>query len=187
MGLIFCCVRFSFFSLCFPMEKNRSNSFSISPGSIVPPPVFFLPVPAPFLHVPALFLPAALFCSFCAAPASYSFLFCLSLRIRYASPISLNVPLPAYLPDVYRGGILLPLFYMPFLWCPHQPFAKPLIPDMDSYLFQPFIHGNRKPVKCAFYCRFKAQAVLFADNLRPAVMLNNFLLPLQKRFCLSSV
>lgn len=44
------------------------------------------------------------------------------------------------------------LFYMPFLWCPHQPFAKPLIPDMDSYLFQPFIHGNRKPVKCAFYC-----------------------------------
>ena len=64
---------------------------------------------------------------------------------------------------------------------------NPLIPDMDSYLFQPFIHGNRKPVKCAFYCRFKAQAVLFADNLRPAVMLNNFLLPLQKRICLSSV
>lgn len=71
--------------------------------------------------------------------------------------------------------------------CYQQAFAKPLIPDMDSYLFQPFIHGNRKPVKCAFYCRFKAQAVLFADNLRPAVMLNNFLLPLQKRFCLSSV
>ena len=186
MGLIFCCVRFSFFSLCFPMEKNRSNSFSISPGSIVPPPVFFLPVPAPFLPVPALFLPAALFCSFCAALALYSSLFCLSLRIRYASPISLNRSSARLSPGCI-GGHSLPLFYMPFLWCPHQPFAKPLIPDMDSYLFQPFIHGNRKPVKCAFYCRFKAQAVLFADNLRPAVMLNNFLLPLQKRFCLSSV
>ena len=106
MGLIFCCVRFSFFSLCFPMEKNRSNSFSISPGSIVPPPVFFLPVPAPFLHVPALFLPAALFCSFCAALALYSSLFCLSLRIRYASPISLNRSSAALSPGSSPDGFL---------------------------------------------------------------------------------
>lgn len=127
------------------------------------------------------------FLFFLQRPGIILFSFCLSLRIRYASPIFLNRSSARLSPGCVSGWHSLPLFYMPFLWCPHQPFAKPLIHDMDSYLFQPFIHGNRKPVKCAFYCRFKAQAVLFADNLRPAVMLNNFLLPLQKRFCLSSV
>lgn len=127
------------------------------------------------------------FLFFLRCPSVVLFPLCLSLRIRYASPISLNRSSARLSPGCVSGWHSFAAFLYAFLWCPHQPFAKPLIPDMDSYLFQPFIHGNRKPVKCAFYCRFKAQAVLFADNLRPAVMLNNFLLPLQKRFCLSSV
>lgn len=106
---------------------------------------------------------------------------------------NIDVIVEKYIKGICYGVSLIntisgnPLIAPPHYTVSHQPFAKPLIPDMDSYLFQPFVHGNRKPVKCAFYCRFKAQAVLFADNLRPAVMLNNFLLPLQKRFCLSSV
>lgn len=66
------------------------------------------------------------------------FSFCLSLRIRYASPISLNRSSALLSPGWVSGWHSFAAFLYAFLWYPHRPSAKRLIPDMDSCLSQPF-------------------------------------------------